>query len=46
MNAPGHPVRGTARLKPGRKRLVPLAAAGLWASGAAWLVFHYLLRTK
>jgi hypothetical protein len=40
------PVRGPIRL-PLRRRLgVYVVAAGLWASGALWLVFHHFVRGK
>jgi hypothetical protein len=46
MSARHRPVRGSAHLTPSRKRLVEAVASGLWASGAAWLLFHYFLMSR
>jgi hypothetical protein len=40
------PVRGPIRLAARRRVLVQSVAAVVWASGAAWLVFHYFVRTR
>ena len=36
----------TPRLRTGRRRLVNAVGLGLWASGLAWLLLHYLLQAK
>lgn len=37
---------GTARMRPGRRRLVNAIGLGVWASGVLWLVFHTFLQVK
>jgi hypothetical protein len=45
MNAPGpRVVKAPIRLGKAGRMIVYVIAAGLWLSGAAWLVFHYFLR--
>jgi hypothetical protein len=36
--------RPTARLTPRRRSAVHVVGAGLWLSGAAWLLFHFFVR--
>lgn len=37
---------GILRLRPWHKRLVYVALAALWLTGAAWLVFHYFIKVE
>ena len=41
--APGG-ARGPIRIGAGYRRTVNVVAAGVWATGVLWLVFHYFLR--
>jgi len=38
------PVRAAIRISAPRKWALYVISTGLWASGAAWLIFHYFLR--
>lgn len=38
------PVPQPIRMSPRHKRTLYVIVAGLWASGALWLVFHYFMR--